>query len=214
MSDSNNNRQHSPHRDSQPELPRSVKYRPHSTIGDYVLDELLGAGGFGEVWKGHHVGSKEIVSVKIATQDKALASLHKEVKVSQELPEGVSPPFHHSFFDHDPPYLVRQWWEGTPLREVCKTYGSLDWIMASNVIIRLLGLLNKAHQVGVVHGDLKPENIILHMENYQTYHHNLGQGDFERKDRWHSYLHGSRGKGKRRSYRQSIRPLLLWNHLL
>ena len=54
------------------------RLQPGDRIGNYLLDELIGTGGFGEVWKGRHHVFQDAVAIKVPTDTQYVKNLQKE----------------------------------------------------------------------------------------------------------------------------------------
>jgi serine/threonine protein kinase len=135
---------------------------PNQRVGEYVLQDRIAAGTFGEVWRAHHhVWSDQLVAVKIPTDYQYLRNLQREGVAIHGL--------HHPNvvraigFDPyaDPPYLTMEYVPGTSLRTLIGR-GSLAPNDAVAVMRQVLAGLAYAHAKGVVHRDIKPENILVH----------------------------------------------------
>ena len=135
---------------------------PNQRIGEYVLQDRVAAGTFGEVWRAHHhVWSDQVVAVKIPTDYQYLRTLQREGTAIHGL--------HHPNivraigFDPyaDPAYLVMEFVPGTSLRSLIANR-SLSVDDAVSVMRQVLAGLAYAHGKGVVHRDVKPENILVH----------------------------------------------------
>src|SRR5688572_21122349 len=135
---------------------------PNQRVGEYVLQDRIAAGTFGEVWRAHHhVWSDQLVAVKIPTDYQYLRNLQREGVAIHGL--------HHPNvvraigFDPyaDPPYLTMEYVAGTSLRTLIGR-GSLAPSDAVAVMRQVLAGLAYAHGKGVVHRDIKPENILVH----------------------------------------------------
>ncbi len=136
-------------------------------MGDYQLEEPLGRGGFGEVWRAK-VGPwsrpgavEQVVALKIALGPHGRDALAREAAVGQRLDHSGIPAVHEAHLEHDPPYLVVDLVRGQSLRVRLNERGRLDPDQAAAVIKSLLDLLDHCHQRGVVHQDLKPENLLI-----------------------------------------------------
>jgi serine/threonine protein kinase len=131
------------------------------SVGEYVLDEKIGQGAFGEVWKAHHrAWLDQLAAVKIPTDPAFLRQLQSEgfslhrlshpniVRVVGFDPAG------------SPPYLMTELVDGPSLRELLSR-GRLSISHAVAILRQILTGLAYAHGRGAVHGDLKPENVLV-----------------------------------------------------
>ena len=144
---------------------------PGRRVGQWVLTERLGTGRFGEVWvalpapadaaeerPARLEGKKVVIKLALASR---IDALQREVATLSRLrsPHIASPVAHD--LTADPPYAVFPFIEGRPLREcleVCNHYAPLD---ALRLIADVLRGLAAAHRIGVVHCDVKPDNILV-----------------------------------------------------
>ncbi len=146
--------------------------QPNQRIGEYVLDAPLGSGAFGEVWRArHHVWLDQLVAIKIPTDPQYLRNLQREGAaihglVHANIVRAIA-------FDPyaDPAYLAMEYVPGTNLRTLIAEK-SLTPADAAAVMGQVLAGLKHAHEMGIVHRDVKPENILVHerarAEGYAT----------------------------------------------
>jgi serine/threonine protein kinase len=135
---------------------------PNQRISEYVLDELIGGGTFGEVWKAHHhVWVDQLVAIKLPSESQYIRTLQSEGVVIHGL---VHPNIVRAIgFDpySDPAYLVMEYVPGTSLRPLIQQRKlSVDDSVA--VMRQILAGLAFAHSKGMIHRDVKPENILIH----------------------------------------------------
>jgi serine/threonine protein kinase len=130
-------------------------------ISEYVLDERIGGGTFGEVWRAHHhVWSDQLVAIKIPTDPQYVRNLQHEGAAIHGL---VHPNIVRAMgFDPyaDPPYLTMEYVPGTSLRPLIqkRTLETADTVA---IMRQILAGLSYAHKQGVIHRDIKPENILV-----------------------------------------------------
>lgn len=132
-------------------------------ISEYVLDQLVGAGSFGQVWKAHHhIWKNQFVAVKIPTDSQYVRNLQKEGTVIHGLRHenvvraiGLDP-------YAETPYLVMEFVDGCSLRELIQGHPKgMPIRAAQNITYGILAALDHAHGHGVVHRDVKPANILI-----------------------------------------------------
>jgi len=135
---------------------------PNQRISEYILDEKLGGGSFGEVWRArHHVWHDQLVAIKIPTNPQFVRELQREGVAIHGL---THPNIVRAIgFDPyaDPPYLTMEYVPGSSLRPlISKKSVKIDDAVA--IMRHVLQGLSHAHQTGLVHRDIKPENILVH----------------------------------------------------
>jgi len=131
-------------------------------ISEYVLEERIGKGAFGEVWRArHHVWADQLVAIKIPTDPQYIRNLQREGAAIHGLthPNIVAARGFDPYAD--PPYLVMEYVPGTSLRPLIEQR-QLTPDDAVAVLRQVLAGLAHAHAHGVVHRDIKPENILIH----------------------------------------------------
>jgi serine/threonine protein kinase len=131
-------------------------------ISEYVLEQRIGGGTFGEVWRAHHhIWADQCVAVKIPTDPQYVRNLQREGAAIHGL---VHPNIVRAIgFDPyaDPPYLVMEYVPGVNLRSIIQERKTSP--QATVAIMRQVAAgLAYAHAHGVIHRDVKPENILLH----------------------------------------------------
>jgi formylglycine-generating enzyme required for sulfatase activity len=138
---------------------------PGTRVGEYVLEEKIGEGGFGSVWRAvHHAWPDRVVAVKIPTHRGLIDQLRKEAEIQRTL-EALDDRHIVKTLGldttHEPPYFVMEFVEGESLRALLKREGRLGLDAALGFAEQVLKALRHAHDAGVVHMDLKPENILI-----------------------------------------------------
>lgn len=139
----------------------------------YRVIEALDQGGMGRVFRGEEIGTGEPVAIKvilpeIADDENSAGMFLREAKVLRSL--------HHDaivrYFAYLPPdhtinfhALIMGFIEGTKLSDRIKTHGALNLSEMCRLFMHLASGLETAHQAGVVHRDLSPDNVMLHDGN-------------------------------------------------
>lgn len=142
--------------------------RSGQIIGDrYRLDEKIAAGGVGRVWLAADLLLERPVAVKLLRPEYAehpatLARFRKEARHAGAL----SHPCVAQVYDYGhagpggPPYLVMEFVDGPSLADLLAG-DSVEPGFALHVIAQAASGLSAAHRIGLVHRDVKPENILL-----------------------------------------------------
>jgi tRNA A-37 threonylcarbamoyl transferase component Bud32 len=156
---------HSPTLGSSP-APGGERLAAATTVGDYVIDRFIGAGAMGEVYAGHHpvIGKRVAIKVlrrELAADEEAAKRLTREAQaVNQVDHPNVIDVFAIGRLDDGRLYLVMDLVEGRSLRQVVGD-GPLDLAAALELVDPIAGALDAAHARGVVHRDLKPDNVVV-----------------------------------------------------
>ena len=132
------------------------------TIGGYRLLAPLGRGGFSEVWRAaREDGSGAEVALKILVHPEHTAQLRAEAgALALVRGEGIVSILEMNL-EHEPPFLVLELAPGKDLRSRVALLRRLGPVAAVTTIEEVLGILARVHEEGIVHGDLKPENVLL-----------------------------------------------------
>jgi serine/threonine-protein kinase len=138
------------------------------SLGRYRLKRRLAAGGMGDVWLAYHPGLKRDVAVKILRPDErersgmALKRFEREVRATAELvhPNTVRV-FDYGTTEDGLWYYVMELLQGETLAEHVARIGPLPPARAVHILGQAARALAEAHEHGIVHRDVKPENIFL-----------------------------------------------------
>jgi serine/threonine protein kinase len=133
-------------------------------VSEYLLDELVGRGTFGQVWKAHHhVWKDEVVAVKVPTDSQYVRNLQKEGLAVH----GLRHPNIVRALGFDPygdtPYLVMEYVDGMSLRKLISDHcpRGMPVPAVERITKGILRALEHAHANGVIHRDIKPENVLI-----------------------------------------------------
>lgn len=143
-------------------------------LGNFKLDLLLGEGGFGAVFRAHNKFTRKFVAVKILKTEglsaEALERFKREAFISNEIdnPHLVET-FEYGEYNGSP-FIIMELLDGKPLRHVVEINRRLTPGRARDIAVQVAEALAAAHGRGVIHRDLKPDNIFLTVK--------AGQDDF------------------------------------
>jgi serine/threonine protein kinase len=148
--------------------PRASRILPSQRIGRYVTVALIGRGGMGEVWSARDTDLDRLVALKFLSSESFAGldpqQITREAKAASALNHHGIVTIHEVVQDSSTAALVMELVEGKPLREVCGRPMPIADVLA--VGLRIAEALAAAHAGGVIHGDIKPENIFLRPDNY------------------------------------------------
>ncbi len=131
----------------------------------FLPERLIAQGGFGSVWLATQVGLGRHVAVKllhdgVLDEDDSRARFVNEARITATL----SHPAIVKIVDHDVengvPWIAYEYLDGPTLRERLKQPEPLSWREAVGAAIQVAAALEEAHARGVLHRDVKPDNVI------------------------------------------------------
>lgn len=132
----------------------------------YELLELIGTGGMSRVYKAKCKLLNRYVAVKVLKEEyNADKEFVKRFYIESQAAASLSSTNIVSVYDvgeeENTYYIVMEYVEGATLKEVIKENGILAWNVALNFSLQILSALECAHKNGIVHRDIKPQNIIV-----------------------------------------------------
>jgi len=135
------------------------------TIRGYELRERLGAGGYGVVYRATQTAVGREVAVKVilpqyANQSDFIRLFEAEARLVARLEHPHIVPLYDYWRDPSGAYLVMRYLRGGSLRKLLAR-GPLDLARAITLLDQIASALDAAHRRGVVHRDVKPDNIML-----------------------------------------------------
>ncbi len=142
--------------------------------GRYRLDAVVGRGGMGVVYKATHVGIHRVVALKLLHPTLAMVpDLRQRFEREARAIGIISHPNCVDVTDYgELPdgslYLIMEYLEGVSLGDVLDRERGLDPRRALRILRHVLNGLGHAHQVGIIHRDVKPENVFLVTQGADT----------------------------------------------
>jgi tRNA A-37 threonylcarbamoyl transferase component Bud32 len=135
-------------------------------LGQYALDDKIGEGAFGAVYRAHHALMRRPVAVKLLQTERlnqnSAARFEREVQLTSQLthpntitlydygrtPEGIF-------------YYAMEFLDGLTIDRLVKLYGAQPEGRVIAILRQVCGSLAEAHAIGLVHRDIKPANVFL-----------------------------------------------------
>lgn len=134
--------------------------------GRYEVDRLIGEGGMGDVYLAKHLKIDKKVAIKVLAPEqmrrpRAVSRFLQEAKATSKIR-------HDNVVDitdfgevNGRAFFVMEYFEGEDLHFMLKREGQISWERAQGIAIQLLEGLSAAHQVGIIHRDVKPHNCFI-----------------------------------------------------
>jgi eukaryotic-like serine/threonine-protein kinase len=138
---------------------------PHTRLGPYEIAGSLGAGGMGEVYRARDIRHDRLVAVKVLSQNASLSGgaerFFREIRIAAQLTHPHILPLIDSGESDGVLFFVMPYIEGETLRQRIARSGELPIRETIRVLRNVIDALAYAHARGVIHRDMKPENVLL-----------------------------------------------------
>lgn len=135
--------------------------------GKYRLEEQIGEGGMSVVWRATDMSMGRAVVIKLmrgylAQDDRTMKRFEQECRVMAKINNpNVVMVFDAGTVDGKLPFLVMEYVRGISLRELLGRRSPLPAYQTLRILIQVCRGLQAAHEAGVIHRDLKPDNILI-----------------------------------------------------
>jgi eukaryotic-like serine/threonine-protein kinase len=142
-----------------------------AVLEKYELIELLGEGGMGAIWRARHVLLDAPVAIKLLRPDQRSAELSERLLREARAAARLGHPAIVRVTDvgmaeDGSPFLVMELLHGQSLARLVEREGPLRPERALQMLLPIAEALAVAHRKGVMHRDLKPDNVFLALESY------------------------------------------------
>jgi serine/threonine protein kinase len=154
----------------------TIRYPPKTMIAGTLcrVDKLLGVGGMATVYQvtemscGRQYAFKHLNSDlrhrtdlrrRFVAEGKLLGRLHGHPNIVEVITQGVTAD------ECELPFIVMELLNGPNIRRILAKHGRLEPSVASLIMADVLGALEHAHERGVVHRDVKPDNVVSHRDS-------------------------------------------------
>ncbi len=135
--------------------------------GQFQILQKIGSGGMGSVYKALQVAMNRMVAVKIlhpklANRKDLVSRFRREARAMSHLNHpNTTKVFLYGELEDGSLYIVMEFLEGKNLNQTVRAEGPFVVTRALPVLVQVCGALDEAHKAGIIHRDMKPENIFL-----------------------------------------------------
>ncbi|WP_156448307.1 serine/threonine-protein kinase, partial [Mycobacterium sp. NAZ190054] len=145
--------------------------RVGSQIGPYRLRRLLGKGGMGEVYEAEDTAKGRIVALKLLPETVShdpvfRARLQREAHAAGRLQDPHVVPIHDYGEVDGLLFVDMRLIDGTDLRTILRQQGPMAPARATAIVRQIASALDAAHRNGIMHRDVKPENILVNRDDF------------------------------------------------
>lgn len=142
------------------------KYTGKKLDGRYEIHEMIGVGGMAMVYRAHDVIDDREVAIKILKDEflgnaEFIRRFKNESKAIAVLSHPNIVKVYDVSFGDMIQYIVMEYIDGITLKEYIANNGVIDWREAVHFTTQILTALQHAHEKGIIHRDIKPQNIML-----------------------------------------------------
>ena len=147
------------------------KSREGTQFGPYRLLRLIGKGGMGEVYEAEDTVKDRVVALKLlpegVSHDPVFRKrLQREAHSAGRLQEPHVVPIHDYGEIDGVLYVDMRMINGSDLRKILKNFGPMTPARAVAIVRQIASALDAAHEGGVMHRDVKPENILVNRDDF------------------------------------------------
>jgi len=135
--------------------------------GRYIVEERVGGGGMATVYRGVDTFLRRQVALKVlrgqfAGDAQFVARFRREARAAAMLSHpNIVAVYDVGQQDDDCYYIVQEFIDGRTLKERIAAEGAVEAPEALRVVLQVLAALGRAHATGVIHRDIKPQNVLL-----------------------------------------------------
>lgn len=132
----------------------------------YRVTELIGTGGMAHVYKAVNIGTRKTVAIKVLKEEykdnpEFLRRFEREARAVLHLSHDNIVRAYGVGQEDGLPFIVLEYVEGKTLKDVIRNSGALPPKEAIDLAYQVLSALSAAHEAGIIHRDVKPQNVII-----------------------------------------------------
>ncbi|MEJ2690318.1 MAG: protein kinase [Deltaproteobacteria bacterium] len=151
-----------------------VEHSANRIIGKYVIQDLIGQGAWSIVYKGMHAELKMPVAIKMLKHNMALdqdsvETFENEAKIIAQLNHENIVKIYDIERCYETVFIIMEFFDGVSLAEILAGNHRLPLSNALDILIQVCTGLGFAHEHGIVHQDVKPDNIFLQHDRIKIF---------------------------------------------
>ena len=143
----------------------SISLKPGIFFGRFRLDDRIGSGGFGLVFKAYDPELNRTVAIKVprfgVLSERGTERFIREAQTASHVRHDNIVAIHEAGKCEELAYIVSDFIDGSSLKKRIEQKGPLPNREAAKMIVQICDALEAIHQAGIVHRDIKPDNVLL-----------------------------------------------------